>query len=135
MSAEWITVTRENSSPVERARDAQIDRALLRDGRPLDAIGVVAEQTGDRWSIEILARADLLERLDTRARMTRSDDGARLVKESAAWIRGLPRGVCPVLFRWDNRDGTWSYQRGMIERAPRERAARRPVPRGATRRR
>lgn len=131
--SEWIAVTRDNSSPVERDLDGQIARALGRDGRPLDAIGVVAEQTGARWKIEILGRADLLERLDTRARLTRSDEGQRLVKDTAAWIRGLPRGVCPTLFRWDNGDGTWSYQRGMIERAPRARGPRRPGARRARR--
>lgn len=124
---DWATVTRGNSSPVERERDAQIERAITRDGRPLDAIGVVAEQTGTRWKIEVLGRDELLERLDTRARMMGTgEEGARLVKENAAWIRGLPRGVCPQLFRWDNGDGTWSYQRGTIERAPRERGPRRP---------
>lgn len=128
MSGDWITATGANSSPVERERDTLIERAILRDGRPLDALGIVAEQTGTRWKIEILGRDELLERLDTRARITSSVEGAKMVKENAAWIRGLPRGVCPQLFRWDNGDGTWSYQRGTIERERRERSPRRPLP-------
>jgi hypothetical protein len=116
MSGEWVTVTPGNSSPVERERDAMIERAILRDGRPLDALGIVAEQTGARWKIEVLGREELLERLDMRARLTRGGEGHELVKEIAAWIRGLPRGVCPQLFRWDDGNGTWSYQRATIER-------------------
>lgn len=116
MTGEWVTVTPGNSSPVERERDAMIERAILRDGRPLDALGIVAEQTGTRWNIEVLGRAELLERLDARARLTRSGEGHELVKDVAASIRGLPRGVCPQLFRWDDGDGTWSYQRATIER-------------------
>lgn len=116
MTGDWVTVTPGNSSPVERERDAMIERAILRDGRPLDALGIVAEQTGTRWKIEVLGRAELLERLDKRARLTRGGEGHELVKEIAAWIRGLPRGVCPQLFRWDDGNGTWSYQRATIER-------------------
>mgnify|MGYP003454028373 FL=1 len=122
MTGDWVTVTPGNSSPVERERDAMIERAILRDGRPLDALGIVAEQTGTRWKIEVLGRAELLERLDARARLTRGGEGHDLVKEIAAWIRGLPRGVCPQLFRWDEGDGTWSYQRATIQRERRRRA-------------
>lgn len=32
--------------------------------------------------------------------------------------------VCPELFRWDNGDGTYSYQRGTIQREPSRRARR-----------
>ncbi len=128
MSGDWVKTTLANGSPVERECDAMIERAILRDGRPLDALGIVAEQTGTRWSIEVLGRDELLERIDTRARITSSAEGAKMLKEVAAWIRGLPRGVCPRLFRWDNGDGTWGYQRGTIERERRERSPRRPQP-------
>lgn len=119
MSADgWYTVDFSNSSPVERDRDAAIQRAIEQDGRPLSLLGVVAEFDGKRWSVEVLARLDLLERLDSRARGTFADEAGReYLKATAAWIRGLPHGVCPELFRWDaNGDGTWSYQRGTIER-------------------
>lgn len=130
----WTTTTRANSSPVERERDRLIERAILRDGRPLDKIGIVAEQTGSRWSVEVLGRDELLERLDTRGRLQSTGAlGAEILKACAAWIRGLPAGVCPELFRWDNGDGTWSYQRGTIERdASRPgRPTRAPAPRRA----
>ena len=118
----WEMATDRNSSPVERERDRAIERRLTDDGRPLSALGVVALFDGARWAIEILDRLDLLARLDQRGRSS-SPQAARpeaiYAKETAAWVRGLPPGVCPTLFRWDaNDDGTWSYQRGTIELTP-----------------
>ncbi len=106
-------------SPFERARDRQIEAALLRDGRPLSVLAVLAEQHGPRWSISILTRAELLERLDARGRAPDTDPSDReLVKEYAAWIRGLPAQKCPEIFIWECEDGSRSSQRGTIERKP-----------------
>lgn len=115
----WKTVTDRDSSPIERERDKLIERLIERDGRPLSALGVVALWNGTRWDIEILARFDLLARLDARGRHAgTTEEGREFAKRMAAWVRGLPPEVCPELFRGEREeDGTWCYQRGTIERA------------------
>lgn len=117
----WITATAANSSPVERERDAQIERAIVRDGRPLAEIGVIATlRPGRCWQVEILPRHELLERCDARGRHPSTEpEAARICKHMAAWIRGLAPAVCPEIFVWVHDDGKASYQRGTIERAPR----------------
>jgi hypothetical protein len=104
-------------SPFERARDRQIETALMRDGRPLRLLAVIAEQHGPRWKIEILTRAEMLERLDTRGRDPSTEPEDReTVKIYAAWIRGLPSQQAPEIFVWECEDGSRSSQRGTIER-------------------
>lgn len=111
-------VTDRDLSPFERARDRQIETALIRDGRPLRLLAVLAEQHGPRWTIEILTRDAMLERIDTRARDPRYPESDRtLLKEQAAWIRGLPPRQCPEIFTWDEPDGGRTVTRGTIERA------------------
>lgn len=108
----WYTATRANSSPVERERDAQIERAVERDGRPFDSIAIVASLKGDRWTVSIFGRAEFLIWLDVEARKRDTDpEDAAMLKRHAAWIRGLPRGVCPQIFDWGDK-----VQRGTIER-------------------
>lgn len=111
------TVRARDLSPFERDRDRQIETALIRDGRPLSKLGVIAMQIGPRWQIEILTRDALLERLDARGRDPRTGPEDReLVKGYAAWIRGLPPEQAPEIFLWEGEDGSRSAQRGTIAR-------------------
>lgn len=113
----WFTVNDADSSPLERVRDAQIERRIERDGRPLSLLAIVAHQRGTRWEIELLHRVDLLARLDARGRDAKHDSDRKLSKKLAAWVRGLPHGVCPELFTWETEGGGRCVQRATIERA------------------
>lgn len=114
---QWHDVNHSNSSPVERDRDRQIERAIVKDGRPLSALAIVAQQHGAWWAIEVLSRDALLERLDTRGRTAKGESDRELCKALAAWIRGLDPDTCPELFTWEDGDGGRSVQRATIERA------------------
>ena len=113
----WYTVEPGDCSPFERARDAEIEERLERDGRPLSLLAIVAQQRGARWQIEILHRLDLLERLDIRGRTTEHESDRVMCKKVAAWIRGLPHGVCPELFSWEDGPGKRLLQRATLTRA------------------
>lgn len=113
----WFTAIPSESSALERARDAEVERLLDNDGRPLSLIAVVAQQRGARWEVEILHRVDLLDRLDARGRDAEHESDRLLSKKLAAWIRGLPHGVCPELFSWEVEGGR-AVQRATIARTP-----------------
>lgn len=121
MTSDLRPVRPQDESPVERDRTAKIERALLRDGRPLGMLGVFAIQKGGRWEAEVLRREDLLDRLDAQARLQGLSENAReWLKECAAWVRGLPPRQCPTLFAWEaDVSGKRIYERGTIERAQR----------------
>jgi hypothetical protein len=102
-------------APHEQERDAAIERALVRDGRPLSLLAVVARFDGARgtWTVEIWHRLDFLAMLDRAGQVAQEETDRELSKGYAAWVRGLRHGVCPQLFLWSDRE----TQRGQIERA------------------
>lgn len=111
---EMVTVTDADLSPHERERDHQIERALIRDGRPLSLLGVIArlDPKSMRWAVKLLHRIELLEHLDRLGREAEHASDRELCREYAAWVRGLPHGVCPEIFEWGGGD----VQKATIER-------------------
>lgn len=113
-STGWYAATAANTSPVERERDRAVERALERDGRPLDKLVIVAAFRFLKWSVRLFDRTAFLLWADVEARKPSMDShDAELLKAHAAWIRGLPSGVAPEIFDW----GDGKIQKGTIERA------------------